>query len=59
MTSDWAKPSVTVTPDTAPLTLCSGGATAPSKTAKEGETTPKPKPAKTKAGTKTSKTKRR
>ena len=58
-TSDWVKPSVTVMPDTTPLTPCSGGATAPSKTTKKGETTPKPEPTKTKAGTKTNETKRR
>jgi phosphatidylserine/phosphatidylglycerophosphate/cardiolipin synthase-like enzyme len=55
--SDWAKPSVTVTPDTTPLTPCGGGAAAPSTTAKTGKA--KPKPAKIKAGAKTSKTKRR
>jgi phosphatidylserine/phosphatidylglycerophosphate/cardiolipin synthase-like enzyme len=40
--SDWAKPSVTVTPDTTPLTPCGGGAAAPSKTAKTGKAKPKP-----------------
>jgi phosphatidylserine/phosphatidylglycerophosphate/cardiolipin synthase-like enzyme len=57
--SDWAKPSVTVTPDTTPLTPCGGGATAPSKTTKTTKTTPKPVATKTKAETKTNKTKRR
>jgi phosphatidylserine/phosphatidylglycerophosphate/cardiolipin synthase-like enzyme len=57
--SDWAQPSVTVMPDTTPLTPCSGGAAAPSIVTKKGKTTPKPKPTKTKAGTKTNKTKRR
>ena len=57
--ADWAKPSVTVTPDTTPLTPCSGGAAAPSKTTKPAKTTPNPKPTKTKAGTKTNKTKLR
>jgi len=51
--SDWTKPSVTVTPDTTPLTPCRGGAPAPAKTRKKGKATPKPKPTKTKAGTKT------
>jgi phosphatidylserine/phosphatidylglycerophosphate/cardiolipin synthase-like enzyme len=46
--SDWAKPSVTVQPDTTPLTPCSGGTTTPPKTRKKGKTTPKPKPTKTK-----------
>jgi phosphatidylserine/phosphatidylglycerophosphate/cardiolipin synthase-like enzyme len=57
--ADWAKPSVTVTPDATPLTPCSGGAAAPSKTTKPAKTTPKPKPTKTTAGAKISKTKRR
>jgi phosphatidylserine/phosphatidylglycerophosphate/cardiolipin synthase-like enzyme len=57
--SDWAKPSVTVTPDTTPLTPCSGGASAPSETTKTGKAAPKPQPTKTKAGTETNKTKRR
>jgi phosphatidylserine/phosphatidylglycerophosphate/cardiolipin synthase-like enzyme len=47
--SDWAKPSVTVTPDTTPLTPCSGESTAPTKSKKEGGTTPEPKPIKTMA----------
>jgi phosphatidylserine/phosphatidylglycerophosphate/cardiolipin synthase-like enzyme len=55
--SDWGKPSVTVTPDTTPLTPCGGGAAAPSKTTKTGKA--KPKPAKTKPRAETSKTKRR
>ena len=55
--SDWGKPSVTVQPDTTPLTPCSGGAAAPSKTTRTTKTTPKP--TKTRAGTKTNKTKRR
>jgi len=48
-TSDWAQPSVTVTPDTTPLTPCSGESTAPTNTQKKGGTTPKPKPTETKA----------
>jgi phosphatidylserine/phosphatidylglycerophosphate/cardiolipin synthase-like enzyme len=55
--SDWAKPSVTVTPDTTPLTPCSGGATAPPETTKTGKTTPAPKSTQPKAGTNTNKTK--
>jgi len=61
--SDWAKPSVTVTPDTTPLTPCSGDATAtaPAQAKKKGGTKPKPKPkpTKAKAKTKTQKGKRR
>ena len=37
--ADWAQPSDTVTPDTTPLTPCSGESTAPTKTKKEGGTT--------------------
>jgi phosphatidylserine/phosphatidylglycerophosphate/cardiolipin synthase-like enzyme len=56
--SDWAQPSVTVTPDTSPLTPCSGGTTAPTKTKKKGRSRPKPKPTKTKVERKTKKGKR-
>ena len=54
--SDWAQPSVTVTPDTTPLTPCSGGAPSPAETAK---TKPEPKAAKAQAGRTATKTKRR
>ncbi|MGO9270123.1 MAG: phospholipase D-like domain-containing protein [Terriglobia bacterium] len=49
--SDWAKPSVTVTPDATPLTRCSGepAAAVPTKTKKNGGTKPEPEPTKTKA----------
>jgi phosphatidylserine/phosphatidylglycerophosphate/cardiolipin synthase-like enzyme len=56
--SDWGKPSVTVMPDTTPLTPCGGGAAAPPKTTKTDKATPKPKPTKTEAGTKTNKIRR-
>jgi len=52
--SDWAQPSVTVTPDATPLTPCSGDATAPAKTQKKSGTAPKPKTSKAKAKGKTS-----
>jgi phosphatidylserine/phosphatidylglycerophosphate/cardiolipin synthase-like enzyme len=45
--SDWARPSVTVTPDTTPLTPCSGGTTEPINTRKQGGTTLQPKPTRT------------
>jgi phosphatidylserine/phosphatidylglycerophosphate/cardiolipin synthase-like enzyme len=57
--SDWAQPSVTVTPDTTPLTPCSGEPAAPTKTTTKGGTPSKPKAAKTKATTKAGKGKRR
>jgi len=59
-TSDWAQPSVTVMPDTTPLTAWSGDApaAASTKTKKKGGTKPKPQPAKTKARMKTNKGKR-
>ena len=56
--SDWAQPSVTVTPDTTPLTPCSGESIAPTNTQKKRGPTPKPKPTKTKAKMKTIKGKR-
>ena len=51
--SDWAQPSVTVTPDTTPLMPCSGESPATAKAEKTGGTTPKQKPTLTKAGIKT------
>jgi hypothetical protein len=51
--SDWAQPSVTVTPDTTPLTPCSGGTTAPINTQKQGGTTLEPKPIRSEAEIKT------
>ena len=53
--SDWAQPSVKVTPDNTPLTPCSADAAAPAKTQKKSGTAPKPKPSKPKAKVKTSK----
>jgi phosphatidylserine/phosphatidylglycerophosphate/cardiolipin synthase-like enzyme len=45
--SDWAQPSVAVTPDTTPLTPCSGGTTAAINTRKQRGITPEPKPIRT------------
>jgi len=45
--SDWAQPSVTVTPDTTLLTPCSGEQAAPAKTQEKGATARKPIPTKT------------
>ncbi|MFZ0959680.1 MAG: phospholipase D-like domain-containing protein [Terriglobia bacterium] len=42
-TTDWAQPSVTVTPDTTPLTPCKADSTAPTIAPKNGGTKPKPK----------------
>jgi phosphatidylserine/phosphatidylglycerophosphate/cardiolipin synthase-like enzyme len=58
-TSDWAQPSVTVTPDSTPLTPCSGESTAPPNTQKKGDSTPEPKPTKSKAKGKITTGKRR
>ncbi|MGO8790494.1 MAG: phospholipase D-like domain-containing protein [Terriglobia bacterium] len=42
--SDWAQPSVAVTPDTTPLTPCSGETAAPTIIQKEGVSTLEPRP---------------
>ncbi len=41
-TSDWAQPSAPVTPDTTPLTPCSGGSTTSTRTKKKAGNAPKP-----------------
>jgi cardiolipin synthase A/B len=46
--SDWARPSVTVMPDTTPLTPCRGEATPAAPAKKRGGTKPKPEPTRTK-----------
>lgn len=58
-TSDWAQPSVTVTPDTQALSPCSEETTSAAKAKHKSGGTPKLKPAKTKAGTKAGKGKAR
>jgi phosphatidylserine/phosphatidylglycerophosphate/cardiolipin synthase-like enzyme len=58
-TSDWAQPSVTVTPDNTPLTPCSGGTTASTKTRKKSGATAELKPTNTSAEIKANKARRR
>jgi cardiolipin synthase A/B len=48
--SDWAQPSVAVTPDTAPLTPCSGESAATVRAKKTGGAAPEPMPTKPRGG---------
>lgn len=57
--SDWAQPSVTVTPDTTPLTPCSGEPTAAVTAKKTGGATPEPMPTKPRGRSKITTGKRR
>jgi len=58
-TSDWAQPSVNVTPDNTPLAPCGGGTTASAKIQKKSGTTAEPKPTNTSAEIKANKARRR